>query len=269
MSVPAYATSPLLYAIALLLVLAVCWRWLPRGARYAGVGVEVLLILLMTPLVASALVRLMEARVPPVQMCAAPEPTTIVVLSAGFERPPIAPDDYAALQVLSLRRLFGGIALWRKLPGARMVIAGGGRWHIPEAVPLANLAEQMGVPAAAIEIEDHSRSTWENARNVARLKPPVPKRIWLVSSALHLPRALGAFRAWGFEPCAWPVGLQDSRPRFGPGIFIPQAGSVALATFALHELFGQVEYAWLEWRHARPVKSSVRPAASDIRSGPD
>ena len=261
MTVPLYVTSPLPYAVALLLLLAVCWRWLPRGIRYLGVAVEVLLTALMTPLVASALARVIEARVPPVDTCAAPAPTTIVVLSAGVERAPDAPDDYTALHLLSLRRLFAGVALWRKTPGARLVIAGGGRWRIPEAVPMANLAEQMGVPAAALAIEDRSRSTWENARNVAALSPPVPKRIWLVSSAVHLPRALGAFRAWGFEPCAWPSGLRNSRLRLGPGIFIPQGQSVTTATVALHELLGGVEYAVLEWRHAR------RPPVSPSRHG--
>ena len=116
MRVPLYATSPLPYAVALLLLLAVCWHGLPHGLRYSGVVVEVLLILLMTPLVASALVRVIEARVPSVNTCVAPEPTTIVVLSAGVERPPDAPDDYAAMHLLSLRRLFAGVALWRKTP---------------------------------------------------------------------------------------------------------------------------------------------------------
>ncbi|MGH8114053.1 MAG: YdcF family protein, partial [Rhodanobacteraceae bacterium] len=236
-----------------------CWHWLPRVVRYPAVAVEVLLMVLMTPLGATALVRVIEARLPPVHTCAAPEPTTIVVLSAGFDHRPAASDDYEALRLLSLRRLFAGVALWHKLPGARMVISGGGRWRIPEAVPMANLAELMGVPAAAIEIEDRSRSTWENARYVAALSPPVPKRIWLVSSALHLPRALGAFRAWGFEPCAWPSGLRDARLRFGPGIFIPQGWSVTTASIALHELLGEVEYAVLEWRHSRRAQTTQTP----------
>lgn len=259
MKIPVYATSPLPYAVALLILLVLCWHGLPRGVRYSGLAIEVLLVLLMTPLVASALVRVIEARVPPVDACGAPQPTTIVVLSAGVARPPDAPDDYAALRLMSLRRLFAGVDLWRKIPGARLVISGGGRWRIPEAVPMANLAERMGVPAAAIEIEDRSRSTWENARYVAALSPPVPKRIWLVSSDVHLPRALGAFRAWGFEPCAWPSGLRNSRLRFGPGIFVPQGWSVTTATLALHELLGEAEYAVLKWRHSRRTHAPQTP----------
>lgn len=248
---PVYGTSPLLYAVVLLLLLLACWRRLPRAVRRAGVAIEVLLVVLMTPLGAWALTRVVLTQLPPPGSCNAPTPATIVVLSAGAERPPTGPDDYAALHLLTLKRLFTGVALWRETPGARLVISGGGYRRVPDAVVLASLAEQLGVPAASIEIEDRSRTTWDNARYVAALTPPLPKRIWLVTSALHMPRALGAFRAWGFQPCAWPSGLQDARLHFGPSVFVPQGEAVLATTLVLHELFGQVEYAGLEWWHAR------------------
>jgi uncharacterized SAM-binding protein YcdF (DUF218 family) len=244
-------TSPLPYAVALLLLLVVFWRRLPRGARVTGVVVGVLLLVSMTPLGAAALARAVESRLPPPHACRAPMPTTVVVLSAGFSRPPHGSGDYAALQLLGLQRMFAGVALWQQIPDARLVISGGSRTPVPVAVPMANLAEQMGVPAAAIEIEGRSHSTWENARNVAALSPRVPRRIWLVTSALHLPRALGAFRAWGFEPCAWPSDPPGEPLRLGPGLVIPEGRSVETATLALHELIGSVEYGWLEWWHAR------------------
>ena len=258
MIVPVGITSPLPYAVALLLVLAVCWRRLPRSARYAGVIVEVLLFASMTPLGAKALARMVESRLPPSQSCEAPEPTTVVVVSAGVDRPPRAADDYAALHGLSVRRLFAAVKLWRRIPDARLVISGGGYRRIPDAVLMANLAEQLGVPAQAIELEDRSRTTWQNAQFVAALSPPVPKRIWLVTTTLHLPRALGAFRAWGFEPCAWSSGSPDEGFRFGLDAFIPQGQSVETTKLALHELLGEAEYTWLEWRHARAAAAEAR-----------
>ncbi|TAN03051.1 MAG: YdcF family protein [Rhodanobacteraceae bacterium] len=256
---PVYGTSPLLYAIVLLLLLLACWRRLPRAVRRAGVVIEVLLVVLMTPLGAWALTRVVLTQLPPPGSCNAPVPATIVVLSAGAERPPTGPDDYAALHLLTLKRLFTGMALWRETPGARLVISGGGYRRVPDAVVLARLAEQLGVPAASIEIEDRSRTTWDNARYVATLVPPVPKRIWLVTSAVHMPRALGAFRAWGFQPCAWPSGLQDTRLHFGPSVFVPQGEAVLATTFALHELFGQTEYAVLDWWHRRRAPARQTP----------
>ncbi|MGH8111267.1 MAG: YdcF family protein [Rhodanobacteraceae bacterium] len=258
---PVWGTSPLLYAVALLILLLVCWRWLPGAVRYAAVVVEVLLFVMTMPLGAWALSRVVLARLPPASACTAPAPDTVVVLSAGVSHPPGGATDYASLHVLSLRRLFAGVALWRTLPGARLVISGGGHRRIPDAVVMANLAGQMGVPPAGIEVEDRSRTTWQNAQFVAALSPPVPKRIWLVTSALHMPRALGAFRAWGFEPCAWPSGLQETRLHFGPWVFVPQGDAVMASTLALHELLGDVEYAVLAWQHRRhlaPVKPGAR-----------
>jgi uncharacterized SAM-binding protein YcdF (DUF218 family) len=253
---PVWGTSPLLYAVVLLILLVACWRWLWGAVRCVAVAVEVLLFMLTMPLGAWALSQVLLARLPPTNACAAPAPDTVVVLSAGVTHPPDGVVDYSSLHVLGLRRLFTGVALWSTLPGARLVISGGGYKRIPDAIVMANLARQLGVPAASVEVEDRSRTTWDNARYVALLSPPVPKRIWLVTSALHMPRALGAFRAWGFEPCAWPSGLQDTRLHFGPWVFVPQGEAVLTSTVALHELVGQVEYSGLEWwhrRHAPPV----------------
>lgn len=248
---PIWGTSPLLYAVVLLIILIACWRWLPRSVLYPAMAIEALLLVLTMPLGAWALSRVVLARLPPASACAGPAPDTVVVLSAGVYHFPVDAEDFAALNRLSLQRLFAGVTLWRTQPGARLVISGGGYERIPDAVVMANLAEQLGVPAARIEVEDRSRTTWQNAQFVAALSPPVPKRISLVTSALHMPRALGAFRAWGFEPCAWPSGLRDLKLHFGLRVFIPQGDAVTTSTLALHELFGSVEYAALEWWHRR------------------
>lgn len=251
MSFPIWATSPLLYAVVLLVLLLAGWHWLPTSLRYACVAVEVLLVASMTPLGATALTRAVAMRAASARVCPAPHPDTIVVLGAGFEYSPRSPDDYAALHQAGLQRLFTGVELWKKLPDARLVIAGGAGWQIREAVPMANLAMQLGVPQRSIEIENQSRNTWQNARNVAALSPAVPRRIWLVTSAVHMPRALGAFRAWGFEPCAWPSGWPETRMHVWPGAFVPQGSGVGMTSIALHELIGGVAYAIREWSHAR------------------
>lgn len=257
MTFPVWGTSPLLYAVVLLVLLAAFWWWLPGAVRYPAVALLVLLLFLTTPLGAYALGRLVLARLPPLHSCAGPTPDTIVVLSAGSERPPRSAEDYGALRPLSLRRLFTAVELWRDHPDARLVISGGGYRRIPDAVPMASLARDLGVPANNIEIEGRSRTTWQNASYVAALAPPVAKRIWLVTSAMHMPRALAAFRAWGFEPCAWPSGLEYTRLHFGLDSFVPKGSALTDSTLALHELIGDVEYAVLEWRHKRRARTAA------------
>jgi uncharacterized SAM-binding protein YcdF (DUF218 family) len=259
-----FLLSPLTWLLLIGILLALTWRRLPRMVRVTGIVLEALALIMMSPLGANALVNMIESRVPSVATCRSPTPTTIVMLSGGASRAPRSIDDYAALNVSSIRRLLAAIRLWRHTPGARLVISGGG-WHIPEAAVLTSLAERMGVPAASISEETRSHTTWENARNVAALVPSLPKRIWLVSSALHLPRALGAFRAWGFEPCAWPSDSLYEAPSMHLGYFLPQSSSLDKADEATHELIGGLVYSALEWKHRRQVEGSrsAEPGTED------
>lgn len=255
MRVPDYALSPLTWALLLTLILIFWWRRLPIAVRCAGIFIEVLLLLLMAPVGANLLVLAVESQTPVARSCATPEPTTVVVLSGGTYRLPRSPEDYAALEATSLRRLFSGIVLWRQAGAERLVIAGGGR-VVPESVLLANLAMSMGVPSSAVEVEGRSHTTWENALNVAKLTPKVPQRIWLVTSALHMPRALGAFRAWGFDPCAWPSESLYRSFYPSPGYFIPQQSSLEKAGMAIHEIVGGLVYRGLEWKLRKKQSAS-------------
>lgn len=250
-----FLLSPLTWALLIALLLVLAWRRLPRAVRACGIAMEVLALAMMSPLGANLLVKSIESRVPSPTACKAPAPSTIVVLSGGAARAPRSADDFAALNVDSIRRLFAAIKLWRRAPGARLVISGGS-WHVPEAAVLANLAKQMGVPATSISEETRSNTTWENARDVATLAPAVPQHIWLVSSALHLPRALGAFRAWGFEPCAWPSGSLYEAPSLRLGYFLPRSSSLDKADKAIHEWIGSLVYRLLEWKHHRQLEGS-------------
>jgi uncharacterized SAM-binding protein YcdF (DUF218 family) len=244
--------SPLSWSVGLALLLALLWQWLPRGLCLLGLAIETALVVAMTPLGANGVVRIIESRVPPVQSCKAPRPDVIVVLTGGMSRPAQSPDDFGAANLQSLHRLFAGVALWRQTPGARLVISGGSGRGVAESVVLATLAKRLGVPAQAIRFEARSHNTWQNAQNVATLSPPVPRRIWLVSSALHLPRALYAFRVAGFEPCAWPSESFYIPPGGSFFYYVPQSSSLAKMEEALHELFGGWDY---EWRVRRAEKS--------------
>src|SRR4051812_12539661 len=89
--------SPLTWTLLLGLVLTTAWRRLPRTARVVLLILECALVVVMSPLGANALVRLVESRVPATDSCADPAPNTIVVLAAGFEREPANTHDLTAL----------------------------------------------------------------------------------------------------------------------------------------------------------------------------
>jgi uncharacterized SAM-binding protein YcdF (DUF218 family) len=129
---------------------------------------------------------------------------------------------------------------------ARAVLVSGGtldpqRGDVPEADRLAAKLVAWGLPTSQIVVEGSSRNTRENAIESSRI---AAARGWhtllLVTSAAHVPRALGCFRAVGLEPDTLPV---DHRAGDGQGeSWLPRASALARSTDALRELAGRLVY---------------------------
>lgn len=234
--------SPIALGIALAPALWWTRKTRARGVWRTGVALAVVCILLCTPLVANLLVRWQEQRVAGTEACAAPPPDTVVLLTAGARRVARVAADAQALNLAGLRRTLGAARLIQQQPGAALVVTGtSDRNEVAVSTVMAAFAEQLGVPAAAVRVETAARTTWQNARNVRALRPALPARIWLVTSALHLPRALFAFRAAGFDPCGYAADAL-SVPFDGGLDLIPGAAAAANSEAVLHEWIGEVVY---------------------------
>jgi uncharacterized SAM-binding protein YcdF (DUF218 family) len=234
-----FVLSPLTLGCLLFVVAALLWRRLARWHRTAVVVLAIVLMAAASPLGSNALVWVQEHRA--LEPCEDPPPTAIVALAGGMVARPRDLHDYTALGATSLRRLFGALALHAEHPDAQLVFVGISRWDFPESEIMANLAEAMGVPRAQLRTETHSLTTWQNATFAAALDPPVPRRIWLVTSALHMPRAAYAFRSAGFEVCTAPAYTLFIGPE-SPGYFVPQGSSEVKTEDALHEIVGEIGY---------------------------
>jgi uncharacterized SAM-binding protein YcdF (DUF218 family) len=67
------------------------------------------------------------------------------------------------------------------------------------------------VPRERVIAEDRSRNTVENAEFSKALAKPQPGERWLlVTSAYHMPRAIGIFREAGFDVEPYPVDWRTS-----------------------------------------------------------
>lgn len=165
----------------------------------------------------------------------------LVVLAGGIKRQP--PNGTPTiLGTLSLDRLICGVTLFKEGRAPVLVLSGGigDAFHKnpPEADEMRNLAIRLGVPPSALISETGSRTTGESAVEVRRALPRL-RRILLVTSAFHLPRAMAMFRKQGFEqvtpvPCGYELPSTD----FGWKDFIPSTYGFRLVTYAVHEYVG-------------------------------
>lgn len=101
------------------------------------------------------------------------------------------------------------------LPRAKVVFTGGaGGLVLADRAAAAEVGDWLaaaGVSRDRIVLEDASRTTWENATLTRALLRPEPgQRYLLVTSAHHMPRAIGVFRRAGFDVVAYPVDFRTN-----------------------------------------------------------
>jgi len=145
------------------------------------------------------------------------------------------PDGIIVLGGSSLRGIDTVEALSRDYPEARIIFSG------YDATTVDRYARLGGDPAR-VYVESRPRTTFEDALYSAAFLKPKPNERWLlVTLALHMPRAVGCFRAAGFQVQPYPLGVRAALPDF----FAPYAtGSAAFyyLDFAAKEWIGLIAY---------------------------
>jgi len=234
-----------------LLVLTALTFWTSRHLllRGAVLGLTLLYFLLSMPLTANLALGELEHVARQDQRCGPPPAGSIfIVLAGGIEGRPAQATDFADLKLQSMRRLMSATLIALHTPDSRLLLSGGagGRWR--EADLMGALAEQMGFPAARIQLDRASRTTYQSAQNVAKMLADDPKTPrYLVTSAEHMPRAYMAFRQSGQEVCALPVDFNAiDQPPYE--MLTPQISALAKMTRALHEYIGILFYRWVKFQ---------------------
>ena len=151
----------------------------------------------------------------------------------------------------AVERILAAARLAKVYPDARIVYSGGSgrllRQDLKEADYVAPLFEELGVDPGRLVIESRSRNTAENAVFTKRLVDPAPGETWiLITSAFHMPRALGAFRKAGWSPVPYPVDYATTGTATAkPGASL--LNGLGRLSAASHEWIGLVFY-WLTGR---------------------
>jgi uncharacterized SAM-binding protein YcdF (DUF218 family) len=172
-------------------------------------------------------------------------PTGIIVLGGAISAYKLATRGEVGINEAA-ERVVAVPALAKQYPAARIIYSGGDAGlfvhHRGEADVVTDLFESLGVPANRLTLEDRSRNTAENAIYSKALAQPKPGERWLiVTSALHMPRAVGAFRRAGFAVEAYPVDYQTNGWRDMLG-FGSVSGGLERIDAALHEWIGLIAY---------------------------
>ena len=225
--------------------------WFTRKKRAGKILVSVgviFLILCTYGLVPRLLLKPLEYRYPPLlSVKNLPEIRWIVVLGAGHTSDPRMPAN-SQLYHSSLARLVEAIRLHHSLPGSKVILSGGALFDpVPESEVLANVALSLRVERQNLILESLSKDTEEEAILIQKI---VGREAFvLVTSASHMPRAMGLFRKLGMRPIPAPTdyGLKESpEEEINPGIFFPGSTELQNAEAAVYEYLG---LAWAKLRN--------------------
>lgn len=238
-------TSPgnllLLLMLAGLIAILARRRW---GLGLLAAGLLPLFLIAVTPV--SIWVTLpLEQRFP------APSPADLAsidgIIVLGGALMPIASREHGSPQLTrDAERLTVLPGLMRRFPEARVIFTGGsGDPRYPddrEAPFVMDLLTGWGIDPGRVQLEDASRTTWENAVNTAPMVR-AGQRWLLVTSAAHMPRAMGVFRSVmpDIRLVAYPVGFNANRTeawRFGLNL----SDNLDRFDNAAHEWRGLVAY---------------------------
>ena len=174
-----------------------------------------------------------------------PDPYGIIVLGGGLDAQSAArKDDYHLGEAAD--RLVLALELKRRFPQARLVYSGGLATIAGEGIPETRAAENMMIAlygdTRGAEFEPDSRNTWQNAIFTARMLGEDRKKSWLlVTSAFHVPRALGCFRKAGMNVIAVPTDFRADEFSF-PWLTGDMAGQFIKMSLFTKELIGLVVY---------------------------
>nr|WP_258168178.1 YdcF family protein [Paraburkholderia sp. BL21I4N1] len=220
--------------LALFFAAIVLWK---RARRPLAVGAIAVFWLLAAGWLTAPLLDLAQPHEQTVQPARYAPRTAIILLGGGtrydHDHVLVPPHDVLARITVSAQSY---AACKRSAASCQVIVSGGNpqRHSATEADTYLPYLLRDQVPRADIVLENTSRTTYENARNVSSiLGRSRYDALILVTSAYHMPRALLDFRRFGLEP--QPMISSARRAQLG---VLPRYDNLVSAETALHELIG-------------------------------
>lgn len=228
--------------LALLIAATLVGKKPVLARRLLRITVLVLLLVTLLP-IGQWLILPMERRFPELAELPA-KVDGIVVLGGGVDVEPSIGRDHLELNDAA-ERVTVSAEIARQRPDAKLIYSGfkGRLVDVSDEMPdIARFYARNGVEPTRVLIEDQSRNTYENALLSKGLADPAPGDVWLlVTSASHMPRALGVFRKIGWPVVAMPVDFRR------PVRLEPRSYLSIIAQPHVSDRLGELDHAVKTW----------------------
>lgn len=163
----------------------------------------------------------------------------IAVLGSGYTTDYRLPPN-SRLNTTALARLIEGIRLHRMIPESRLIFSGAAVFETePSAEGYAKTAELLGMDRNNMILVTDPKDTADEARRINSIVGNQP--FLLVTSAVHMPRALALFKKQGARPIPSPADYRKAEShKIHPSDFFPNSENLVTARYAWHEYVGMV-----------------------------
>ena len=190
--------------LAVLIILAALLAFTPmrRLSRWVMALAGLITLIIAVSPIPSLLVTTLENRFRPTPP---PEQVDGILVLGGALRLSVSKGRAGPALAEASERLFVMTELIHRYPDTKIIYCGG-----KELKYVKSLLNSMGTDLHHVSFDDRSSNTRENAMFARTLAAPKsPSDVWLlVTSASHMPRAVGVFRAQGWNVTPYPVDYQ-------------------------------------------------------------
>ena len=205
--------------------------------------------LISTPFLPKALLATLENQYPPVQLTvekgdqvsAQDSIVHILVLGSGYET-----DDRLSfcgqLNLSGLARLAEGIRLQSLLPASKLIFSGyAGPQPLPQAEVTALAAQELGIDSAVILTICEPWNTRTEAEEYLK-RFGIGGRLYLVTDAAHMQRAIMHFRKMGLNPIPAPTNfiIRKNNIPHSYTYYFPSSQNIRNMEIVIQEYLGMI-----------------------------
>lgn len=227
-----------LAAWLLLLVCLLLWLNYITAARRLLTLMSLVAFVLMVYPVSDWLMYPLETRF--VRPATMPDHIDGIIVLGGAENLKLSSGRHTAEVGESAERILTTAELSRHYPTVPIIYTGGSNLvQMPELDKKGRvsttLLTQAGIDPSRIMVETQARNTVENFKQIKAILPATDGHYLLVTSAFHMPRAVGVARQQSINVIAYPVDYRSAEP------------SQRYWDFDLFAHLEVLEVAWHEW----------------------